>query len=73
MKFEWEGEGINACAISKDTGKKIVVSSEEFYRPAEVDLLLGDYSKAKKALGWEPKTKFSSLVELMVEYELNNN
>ena len=73
IKFEWEGEGINACAISKDTGKKIVVSSEEFYRPAEVDLLLGDYSKAKKALGWEPKTKFSSLVELMVEYELNNN
>tara|TARA_B100000959_G_scaffold252871_1_gene283263 strand:+ start:215 stop:1225 length:1011 start_codon:yes stop_codon:yes gene_type:complete len=73
VNFEWEGEGVNTCAISKDTGKKIVISSEEFYRPAEVDLLLGDYSKAKKALGWEPKTKFSSLVELMVEYELNNN
>ena len=73
IPFEWEGDGINICAISKKSGKKIVTCSKEFYRPAEVDLLLGDYSKAKKILGWEPKTKFSSLVELMVEYELNNN
>ena len=73
IPFEWDGDGVNTCAISKKSGKKIVVCSKEFYRPAEVDLLLGDSSKAKKILGWEPKTKFSSLVELMVEYEFKNN
>jgi len=73
IPFEWEGEGIDTCAISKKSGKKIVVCSEEFYRPAEVDLLLGDSSKARKILGWEPKTKFASLVDLMVKYELENN
>jgi GDPmannose 4,6-dehydratase len=43
---------------------------QRYYRPAEVDLLIGDYSKAKKRLGWEPKTKFSDLVKLMVEADM---
>ena len=73
IDFEWKGEGVTTTAVSKETGKNIVICSKEFYRPAEVDLLLGDYSKAKKELGWKPKTTFNSLVQLMMEYEMNNN
>jgi len=47
-----------------------VVTSEEYYRPNEVKHLLGDYSKAKERLGWEPKTSFKDLVKLMVERDL---
>lgn len=50
--------------------KKYVKIDERFMRPAEVDLLIGDYSKAKKALGWQPKTDFKSLVRMMVEADL---
>lgn len=52
--------------------KKHVEIDERYYRPAEVDLLLGDYSKAKEKLGWKPKTTFKELVKIMVEYDLNN-
>jgi len=71
IDFEWSGEGVDTVAIAKDSGKKIVVCSKDFYRPAEVDLLLGDCSKATKELGWKPKTKFESLTEMMIKYELN--
>ncbi|NSX01013.1 GDP-mannose 4,6-dehydratase [bacterium] len=71
IDFEWSGEGVDTVAIAKDSGKKIVVCSKDFYRPAEVDLLLGDCSKATKELGWKPKTKFESLAEMMIKYELN--
>jgi len=71
ISFEWSGEGVDTVAIDKDTGKEIVVCSKDCYRPAEVDLLLGDCSKATKVLGWEPKTKFESLAEMMINYELN--
>ena len=47
--------------------KKYVEIDPRYYRPAEVDILMGDYSKAKKKLGWEPKTKFPELVKLMVK------
>ena len=50
--------------------KKFVEIDPRYYRPAEVDLLIGDYSKAKKQLGWEPKTKFADLVKLMVEADI---
>jgi GDPmannose 4,6-dehydratase len=71
IDFEWSGEGVDTVAIAKDSGNKIVVCSKDFYRPAEVDLLLGDCSKATKELGWKPKTKFESLAEMMINYELN--
>lgn len=70
FKIEWEGEGVNTKGIDKNTGKIIVEVSPEFYRPAEVDILIGDYSKAKEKLGWEPKTKFDKLVEIMMEADL---
>lgn len=68
-EIKWEGTGIDEVGKS---GKDIVVKvNPEFFRPAEVELLIGDYSKAKKVLGWEPKTKFNELVKLMVEAELS--
>ncbi len=70
FNIEWEGEGVNTKGIDKKTGKIIVEVSPEFYRPAEVDILIGDYTKAKKKLGWEPKTKFEKLVEIMMEADL---
>ena len=51
-------------------GGKWVEIDPKYFRPAEVDLLIGDYSKAKAKLGWEPKTKFKALIELMVEADL---
>jgi GDPmannose 4,6-dehydratase len=50
--------------------KKHVEIDPRYYRPAEVDLLIGDYSKARKQLGWEPKTKFKDLVRLMVDADI---
>lgn len=68
--IQWEGEGINTKAIDRKTGKIIVEVSPEFYRPAEVDILIGNPQKAKEKLGWEPKTKFEELVRIMMEADL---
>lgn len=67
MDIEWTGKGLEEKGIDKTTGKEIISIDSRYYRPAEVDLLIGDYSKAKKILGWEPKTKFADLVKIMVE------
>ena len=67
----WEGEGVNEKGIDKDTGKVLVEVSPEFFRPAEVDLLLGDPTKAKTELGWNPrKTSFEELVKIMTEHDI---
>lgn len=63
----WEGNDINEKGIDKKTGRVIIEIDEKYFRPAEVNILLGDYSKVKKDLGWEPKTKFKELVKIMVE------
>lgn len=68
--LEWQGEGMNTKGIDTRTGKVIVEVSPEFYRPAEVDLLIGNPEKARKKLGWQPRTSFSQLVEIMVEADL---
>lgn len=68
--IEWEGEGVNTKGINKKTGKIIVEVSPEFYRPAEVDILIGNPQKAKEKLGWQPKTKFEDLVRIMMEADL---
>lgn len=66
----WKGEGINEIGIDTKTGKTVVDVSAEFFRPAEVDLLLGDPSKAKELLGWNPrKTSFDELVKIMVSHD----
>lgn len=66
----WEGQGINEVGIDSKTGKKIVSIDEKYYRPAEVDVLLGDPSKAKKALGWKPHTDVRELANIMVKFDL---
>lgn len=66
----WKGEGINEKGIDSKTGKTIIEIDPVYFRPAEVDVLLGDYSKAKKMLDWEPKTKFKELVKIMAEADL---
>jgi len=67
MELEWTGTGENEKGIEKKTGRVLVKVDPRYYRPTEVDLLLGDPAKAKKELGWEPQTKFEDLVKLMVK------
>lgn len=69
-QIEWEGSDVNEVARDSKSGKVIVDIDPRFYRPAEVDLLLGDPSKAKNVLGWEPKVKFEALVEMMMRADL---
>ncbi len=69
----WEGEGLEEKGIDRKTGKTIVAIDSRYLRPAEVDVLIGDYSKAKKQLNWEPKVKFKELVKIMAEAELRGN
>ena len=64
----WEGDGLNEVGIDKNTGKTIIKVNSKYFRPAEVETLLGDPSKAKKQLGWEPKISFDQLVEDMCLY-----
>lgn len=68
----WEGEGVNEKGLDKKTGKIIVEIDPRYFRPAEVDILIGDYSKAKEKLGWEPKVKFEQLVEIMCKADYEN-
>jgi len=70
FELVWEGKGVNIKGIDRKTGKVIVEVSPEFYRPAEVDILVGNPEKAIKKLGWKPKTKFENLVKIMMEADL---
>jgi len=67
--IEWFGEGMDEIGIDKKTKKTIVAVSDKYFRPAEVERLLGDATKANKVLGWEPKVDFKSLVKDMCENE----
>jgi GDPmannose 4,6-dehydratase len=69
-KIVWEGKGVDETGKDGATGRLLVKINPRYYRPAEVEMLLGDYSKAKERLGWEPKTSFSDLVRIMVEADL---
>ena len=67
ISFEKEGEGVEEKYIDTATGKTIVAIDTEYYRPAEVDILIGDASKAKKDFGWEAKTTLAELAEMMMK------
>ena len=69
MDIKWRNEGLNEIGVDKNTGQLRVVVDPKYFRPAEVDTLLGDPSKAKKNLGWKPKTSFDELVKEMCENE----
>lgn len=70
VTIQWQGKDVDEVGVDKATGKTLVKINPEFFRPAEVDILLGDPSKAEKVLGWKRKIDFPGLVKLMVEYDL---
>ena len=63
----WKGKVMKEKGIDKSTGKTIIEIDEGYFRPNEVNYLCGDSSKAKKILGWKPKTTFKELVKIMIE------
>ena len=70
MPLTWQGTGVDQKGIDGASGKTVIEIDPRYFRPAEVDLLLGDASKAKRELGWEPKTSFSELVQMMTDADL---
>jgi len=68
LHLEWEGEGLEEVAVDKVSKRTVVAVDERYFRPAEVESLLGDPTKAKEKLGWEPTTTFDQLVEDMCIY-----
>ena len=70
MPLEWQGSGEAEKGIDRGTGKVLIQIDPKYFRPAEVDLLLGDPTKAKRQLGWEVKTSFEQLVNMMVDADL---
>ncbi|MBC7214380.1 MAG: GDP-mannose 4,6-dehydratase [Burkholderiaceae bacterium] len=73
MDVDFRGGAENETAVDAATGKTVVRVNPRFYRPAEVDLLIGDAGKAKAQLGWEPKTTLEALCAMMVEADLRRN
>jgi len=73
MDIIWEGIDIEEKGIDSKTGKIVIEVDEKYFRPLEVDTLLGNSQKAFQILGWEAKTKFKELVKIMMEYDLKNN
>mgnify|MGYP001485712674 CR=1 FL=1 len=74
IDIQWIGSGVDEIGVDRNSGDAVVIQVDpKYFRPSEVDLLLGDPTKAKNILGWEPKVKFKDLVKLMMEYDLKNN
>jgi GDPmannose 4,6-dehydratase len=73
INISWDGENEYEVGIDTKTNKVIIRVNPSFYRPAEVELLIGDASKAKTELGWLPKTSLESLCQMMVEADLRRN
>ena len=71
IKLKWEGEGIEEKGIDSETGKILVEIDPYYFRPSEVDLLLGDASKVKRELGWSPKVNIDKLIKIMMEADMN--
>lgn len=70
IKIEWEGTGVKEMGKNAATGDVLIRMDERYYRPCEVEQLLGDPSKAKRQLGWEPTVKFAELVKIMTDGDL---
>ncbi len=70
IDVEWKGQGVDEIGVDKATGKTIVTINPKFFRPAEVEVLLGDPAKAEKVLGWKREISFSQLVERMVKNDM---
>jgi GDPmannose 4,6-dehydratase len=70
MNLQFKGEGVDEVGIDAHSGKEVLAIDPRYFRPTEVDLLLGDASKAKKVLGWSPRVSFTELVDMMVDADL---
>ena len=70
LEVEWKGDGVEEKGYDRKTGKKIIEVDPRYFRPTEVEALLGDASKARNVLGWEPKTSFEDLVHEMAQEDL---
>jgi GDPmannose 4,6-dehydratase len=70
IEIEWKGSGIDEIGVNKANGKTIVKINKKFFRPAEVDILLGNPEKAEKTLGWKREISFADLVKRMVENDM---
>lgn len=73
ITVEWVGEGVNEKGINKETGDILVEVNEKYFRPIDIEALIGDYSKASNILGWYPKTSFQDLVKIMIKYSIKND
>ena len=73
FELAWQGSAENEIAVDRKTGKTLVRVNPKFYRPAEVELLIGDAGKARRELGWEPKTTLEQLCQMMVEADIRRN
>jgi len=65
----WKGEGLNEIGYDKNSGRELIFVSDKYFRPAEVDELLGDSTKARTVLGWKPEITFEQLVQEMVDHD----
>ena len=72
VDLEWEGEGLSEIGINRITGENLVIIDPRYFRPSEVDILIGDASKARSELGWEAKVGLEELCQMMVEHDLNS-
>jgi GDPmannose 4,6-dehydratase len=70
IQLDWQGKGLDEEGVDSNTGKVYVKVDPQFYRPAEVNLLIGDATKSRNKLGWTPKTTLESLCQMMVEADL---
>jgi GDPmannose 4,6-dehydratase len=73
IEIQWKGHGAQEVGLNKSTGEAIVVVDPKYYRPAEVELLWGDATKAERELGWKARTSLKELVHIMVQYDLHND
>ena len=70
IELDWQGSGVDERGTDKSTGKVLIDVNPKYFRPTEVDNLMGDFTKARTQLGWSPKTSFKELVKMMVEHDL---
>jgi GDPmannose 4,6-dehydratase len=70
ISIRWEGEGVNETAIDLKTGNVIVKVDPKYFRPSEVDLLIGSSDKAKNILGWKPNLSLSDIIAEMIDHQM---
>jgi len=70
INIDWNGSGVNERGLESKTGRELICIDPRYFRPTEVDILLGDSSKAKEKLGWQPKVTFRELISKMVREDI---